>query len=257
MFETAFLKVQRASEHVRQLSEVIRDERPFTYILETNTNTRHRATFAKKNKTVTDKCALICGDAIHNLRTALDHAYFEIVSPKCSTPRDIGKLQFPFSKTAAGLEKAIQNRLAPKAGEWLVKSLLELAPHGEAGGNELLYLIHDLDVTDKHRLLIPAGDYTQLSADILRAQALDYPMGSSGTVSFAMNFRDEVWDLKPAVEAVLRNLIPPSGILEQELRVPVQVIFAVRSLGANREFIQTLNGMLDATKVAIEALREP
>jgi hypothetical protein len=257
MFESAYLKLERAAEHVNELSKVIRERKPFTYVLESNTHTRERATFAKKNKPVIDRCAIIAGDAIHNMRAALDHAYFEVVSPVCTTDGHRKNCQFPFSKTAADLKRTIENRLAHKVGDWLVDSLMTLLPHGETGGNELLWLVHELDITDKHGLLIPAGDYTQVSFADLRAQALDLPMGLAGVGGFGGNRRDLSWPLSNGVLAALRGVIPASGILEQELNVPVQVVFKISEFGDSYEFVETLNLMADATKVGIEALRKP
>lgn len=257
MFDSAYVKLERASEHIGYLSELIRNQKPFTYILETNAKTGERSVFAKKNEAVISRCAAVAGDAIHNLRAALDHAYFEVVEPVCTDDGQRRQIQFPFSKTAHGLEEAVKNRLAHKVGDWLFKSLMTLNPHGERGGNELLWLVHDLDMTDKHRLLIPAGDYKHISFDMLRAQVLDLPAMLFGGMGFGNARRDIVWSLSEDVYAAMRRVIPPSGIFEQELNVPVEVVFRIGGKHSTREFVATLHAMADATKVGIEALRKP
>jgi hypothetical protein len=176
MTDSAFLKVDRAAKHIDELNELFREKRPFSYVIETNTQTGQRATFAKKNEAVVNAAAVICGDVVHNLRTALDHAYWSIVSPHTTSERDRERVQFPFSKTEAFLRIAIQNRLAHWAGMGLYCALHRLKPHGEKGGNELLYLIHEADLIDKHRLLIPTANYTKLSSDEIRRQVPDFPM---------------------------------------------------------------------------------
>jgi len=258
LFESAYLKVERATEHIAQLSKTIREEKPFTYILKTDSNTKERITLPKKNEAVVAKCAIITGDAIHNMRAALDHAYYEVVSPFCTTPGHIKACQFPFCELEAKLHGTIQNRLAHLAGPWLVASLTALKPYSEAGGNELLCLIHDLDIMDKHQLMIPAGDYTKISTATLRAQVLDLPGFIGGNMSFGGNkLGDICWPLSQNVYNAVRGAIPPNGILEQELQVPVEIIFKIGTPGPKREFVATLNAMLDATKVAIEAMRKP
>lgn len=257
MFESAYLKVERAAEHVAQLSKTIRDEKPFTYILRTDCHAGKRVTLAKKNEPIVAKCAIIAGDAVHNLRSALDHAYHEVVDPFCTTDGHRKACQFPFSKTAAGLEEAIKQRLAHLAGDWLLQSLMALKPHSEPGGDEMLCLIHDLDIMDKHRLLIPAGEYKQITFAMLRTQVLDLP-NIGGMGGFGNNRSGDIaWPLHKNVYALIKDAIPPSGILEQELNVPVQIVFNVGSGQTQREFVQTLNLMIDATKVAIEAMRKP
>jgi hypothetical protein len=134
MNDNAILKVQRALEHISELNQLFQKKRPFTYILETNVKTGQRATFAKTNELVVDAAALICGDAIHNLRSALDHAYWEIVSPFASTDSERERLQFPFSKTAARLVRNVEQRLANKVSPSFFQAILDLKPHGEKGG---------------------------------------------------------------------------------------------------------------------------
>ena len=177
MTDSAALKIDRATEHVNELNELFQKQRPFSYILETNTKTGQRATFAKKNEAVIHRAALICGDVIHNLRSALDHAYWEVVSPVATTEKERRLLQFPFSETEARLDETVKTRLADRVSPSFYQTLIDLKPHGEPGGNELLSLIHKLDIIDKHKLLIPTGDYTRLSSEMLIKQVPDFPRG--------------------------------------------------------------------------------
>ena len=73
MTDSAILKVDRAAKHVVDLNELFRKNRPFAYVIQTNTQTGERSTFAKHDETVINQAAVICGDVVHNLRTALDH----------------------------------------------------------------------------------------------------------------------------------------------------------------------------------------
>jgi hypothetical protein len=158
MVDSANLKIDQAAKHVAALDELFRENRPFSYILETNVKTGERATFAKKNETVIDASRITIGDAVHNLRSALDHAYWGIVSSFAATEVERRKVQFPFSKTVARLDEAVKNRLADRVSPAFYQALIDLKPHGDPGGNELLYLIDEIDVLDKHKLLVPTGD---------------------------------------------------------------------------------------------------
>lgn len=113
MNDSGSLKIDQATKHIDSLNELFRKQRPFSYILETNTNTRERATFAKQDKANIDRAALICGDAIHNLITALDHAYWEIVSPVARNDAERKTIQFPFRETEARLKKAVEEGSPP------------------------------------------------------------------------------------------------------------------------------------------------
>ena len=60
-----------------ELNKLFREKRPFTYVLETNTKTGQKATFARRNEIVANDAAIIIGDVIHNLRASIDYAYWE------------------------------------------------------------------------------------------------------------------------------------------------------------------------------------
>jgi hypothetical protein len=257
MADSASLKIGQAAKHVADLSELFRKNRPFSYCIETNTQTGQRATFAKKNEPIVNAAALICGDVVHNLRTALDHAYWLIVSPRVTTKRDQGLIQFPFSKTEARLRVAIQNRIAHWAGMGLYCAINRLKPHGDKGGNELLYFIHDADLIDKHRLLIPTANYTSLSSDEIRRQVPDFPVVNLQNVGMGGGYRDVVWTNRSVPTDQLGIVKPPTiNIFERELEVPVEIVFNVAPLGNLRPVIPTLNKMVDTARQTIKIIRE-
>ena len=79
MCDSANLKIDRASKYVRDLSELIREQ--LHLLLRSPGERKDRTAHppAQKEQTVIAQIALIGGDIIHNLRAALDHAYWEIV----------------------------------------------------------------------------------------------------------------------------------------------------------------------------------
>ncbi|MFH0957445.1 MAG: hypothetical protein V1897_01950 [Pseudomonadota bacterium] len=255
MTDSASLKIHRASEHINELNALFQKNSPFTYILETNTKIGQRATFAKKNEAVIQRAALICGDVVHNLRSALDHAYWEVVSPVATTEKERRLLQFPFSETEARLDETMKTRLADRVSPSFYQALIDLKPHGEPGGNELLYLIHKLDIIDKHKLLIPTGDYTKISSEILIKQVPDFPRGLVNC-GFGQNNRDVVWNIPPMNRAKCQVAkIPDSGILEQELNVPVDIVFIVAGTIHFRPVIPTFHKLIDVAETTILIIR--
>jgi hypothetical protein len=255
MTDSAALKIHRATEHVNELNVLFQKQRPFAYILETNTKTGERATFAKRNESVIHRAAVICGDAIHNLRAALDHAYWDIVSPFAANDWEIRSIQFPFSETEAGLDKAVKKRLADRVSPSFYQALLDLKPHGEPGGNECLALIHILDILDKHKLLIPTGDYTRISSEMLIKQVPDFPRGLVNC-GFGKNNRDVAWNISPMNRAQRRSArIPDTGILEQKLDVPVDIVFSVTGSVHFRPVIPTLHKLIDVANSTIHVMR--
>jgi hypothetical protein len=255
MFENAYLSIDRATECITQLNELFREHRPFSYVLETNTETGQRATFAKKNKPIIDRAAIIARDAVHTLRVALDYTYWEITSPFAKTAKEKRAVQFPFCERANGLNEAVKNRLANRVSQRFFDAIIGLKPYGEPGGNTLLYLIHSMDVPNKHRFPPPTGDYTRISSEIIRWQVPDFPSGLVDNC-FGQNHRDVVWYNRHVDPSELGIAQPPTtNIFEKELDVPVDIIFVVTEPDYRGPVIPTINEFVDVTKKTIAIMK--
>src|SRR5208282_3479288 len=92
----------------------------------------------------------IIGDVVHNLRAALDLAACEMVRAMGQSEKDV---YFPFSDKAEDLDNMISKRHFDRAGPDAVALLKNWQPY--KSGDTGLRVIHDLDIQDKHRALIP------------------------------------------------------------------------------------------------------
>jgi len=97
----------------------------------------------------------ILGDAIHNLRAALDHAYCVLIEANGHTYDSWSK--FPFSKQSIkDLKGSINGQITARKGPSkgvrdLIVDVIQLYPGGN--GSDLQFL-HDLDIADKHTVLL-------------------------------------------------------------------------------------------------------
>ena len=257
MSDSARQKIDRATQHITELSGLFLKRKPFTYVLETDILTGERATFAKKNKLVVDEASGISGDIVHNLRSSLDHAYWKIVSPFAGTQAEKKAIQFPFSKTKGKLKEAISNRLADRVSPTFFKALLDLQPHGEPGGNELLYMIHELDIIDKHQFPIPTGNYSEITGDIMQRQIPDFPFSGSGANTVSFTGRDVSWTTRQIPPGTLGDIKPPTThIYEKVLDVPVEIVFQPRSDGEPRPLISTLNQLIEVARTTVLVIQD-
>lgn len=94
-----------------------------------------------------DEFSCIVGDIVHNLRAALDLMAVELVGSASN------KVYFPFAGSASELPAVAKLRGFEKAGREALNLVLSLRPY--KGGNIPLRALHDLDIADKHRKLIP------------------------------------------------------------------------------------------------------
>lgn len=256
MTDNASRKIDRASKHVRELNDLFKEKRPFYYVLETDVSSGQRSVGAKRNGAVIAEAVDIIADIIQNLRTALDHAYWPIVSPFAKNSREEKAIQFPFSETAERLDESAKKRLADRVSPSFFQSIIDLKPHGGSDGNQLLYLVHDLNCREKHRLPIPTADYKTLRSDDLRRQIPDWPSAVDNN-SISGFRRDVVWRSHDVSRLPKGKIMPPSLVkFEQELDVPVDIVFSVGPEGKLRPVVPVLNQMIDNTKKAIELIRE-
>jgi hypothetical protein len=112
---------------------------------------------------------LIVGDAVHNLRSALDHLVFQLALLNGRSIEECNRTAFPICIAEANFidaRKRIDGFVHPKA----VNLIEELQPYkaasstGKGPRKSNLWIISTLDIVDKHRMLVIAGKYFQASS---------------------------------------------------------------------------------------------
>lgn len=156
------LKIKRANQHIDELQRI------FTAFLKTDFYKLYVEVDAKANLNVVKfeptgdlpcEVPLIIGDAVHNLRAALDLMACEIVVLSGDTP-DKWTL-FPFQSDRNQLIATINGGKIKAAASAIIDLIIDtIKPY--KGGNDPLCALNDLDIVDKHRLLIPITHVTAL-----------------------------------------------------------------------------------------------
>ena len=150
LFVASRSKLKRARQFIKELESTLSD-----YMANDPVSARgdlERGAVRLDWKGTGDQPGTIVGDAIHNLRSALDLMASELARLRDKSDKDV---YFPFSDSPDTFEDAIKRRRFDKAGEDAVALLRSFAPY--RGGNEQLRAIHDLDIQDKHSALILTG----------------------------------------------------------------------------------------------------
>jgi hypothetical protein len=115
--------------------------------------------------------ALLIGDTVHNCRTALDLLACDLVR---LNNKDAANVYFPFGKDEAQFNKEIGKASFDLASPQAVSLLKQVKPYW--GGDDWLRGLHELDLIDKHRLLLPAF----ISANV-RHLVVKVPQGGEQT----------------------------------------------------------------------------
>jgi hypothetical protein len=159
----AHLKIKRANEHIADLEKTI-SSLPESDIATVEINPQGGNEVIKHdfgNPDVLTDLALIAGDAVHNLKCALDYTWLETIS--VLVPDAVSKFsKFPIYATKDKLEGALRGKKIDTACPDLFKLVVdEIKPYN--GGDFAIWSVHRLDIRDKHRLLIPALHYSSVS----------------------------------------------------------------------------------------------
>jgi hypothetical protein len=156
-FDGSRLKVERAYEHISNIDSLLRD---FVgsdfYDLTTYKHFDSGDNFLRctiKSRLEESKYAVIIGDALHNLRSALDLLYFETVGLCNGTSTKWTR--FPVADTREQLVTRLNPALEKKQITRSVHNLILNVVKPYEAGNVSLWTLDDLNLTDKHELLIP------------------------------------------------------------------------------------------------------
>lgn len=164
-------KIDRAKQHLEEL-KIELDKffklQPYKISTKRDPQTRRPIYYLTDVKSVPDKIALISGDVIQNLRSALDHLACELFIEENKGAISPKYICFPIEKNLQSYEREKVRKTKGISIEKL-KLIDSVKPY--KGGNDLLWAIATLNNTDKHRLLITVGS-TFESVDI-GAQIVD------------------------------------------------------------------------------------
>jgi hypothetical protein len=158
-FDSALWKVDRARKHADDLEMEIRafwDADPFEVEMVGNPLAGQGFFRVKRMAAVPECIALIAGDAAHNVRSALDHFAWAAVSPG-----ERGRqTYFPVWSSSPAPPPAKWRKQVSQQMNGATAELIEAVQKLEAwetGRDSLLWVIHELDRVDKHRLLLPVA----------------------------------------------------------------------------------------------------
>jgi hypothetical protein len=162
---TIQLKVERAIKHIDELAVACKqfiDATPFTLGRVIDPHTGYYNFTVNDLKSPPPQIGLMAGDVIHNLRSALDHLAYQLVIVNGNTPSR--HTCFPIFDDPAKLSTMDQRKvsgMSPAA----IAAITAARPY--RGGNEPLWIVHELDIADKHHaLLTTLVSVTQLSIEM-------------------------------------------------------------------------------------------
>ena len=161
-FEGVWQKVKRAKHHVDQLDEAIRvlaQEDPYTILVKDHSEPGKRVAYVAHVEPFLpgrlSDLSLIVGDAVHNLRSALDHFVYQVVPANMQESCEFPVVRQARAPTPNEL-KALAGGKVKGAPKGVIEAICRLEPY-KGGNGDYVWRLHYLDRMDKHRLLITVG----------------------------------------------------------------------------------------------------
>ena len=242
-------KIERAKEHIEQFSAewstALRDVEPYRYFSEDDPDTGdrvYRVEVDDDTPAILQRLGLIIGDAVHNLRAALDLLAWQIVVANEGKPTRF--TYFPIADSRKEFESGGPKKVKG-ASEDAIELLWKIRPY--KGGNVPLYRLHRLDIADKHRLLLTVG-----SAHL--TTKVSYRLGSwqSGDIhltprarTFPLKNKAELYRVPRAFRQSAENQPEPEFIFE--------IAFGDGEIVKGEPVIPTLNALVGEVEQIIES----
>lgn len=148
------LKIERANgqiEEVRQALVSFQKTNPYIAFVEPDPSAGKEYVKVRRTKEPPEEILVVIGEVLHNLRSALDIAIQAAASR--NGVRVMERSGFPIEATEQKFESALHKRKIQSRLPALAAFLREIKPYER--GNPLLWRLHILNCTDKHKVLVP------------------------------------------------------------------------------------------------------
>jgi hypothetical protein len=160
-------KVERAENHIRDLQRfwTTFEQKAYPVARKKDLKTRQYIYTLRYVKPIPDVVPWMVGDAVHNLRSALDHLAYYLVSIATSGKGPFEEVYFPVARSREGFKSRLRSTKKYKstAGgtvkrlrKCAIDAIKRIEPY-EGGRGEILFHIHKLDIIDKHHVLLAVG----------------------------------------------------------------------------------------------------
>lgn len=205
IFSSSIMKLNRAARHAVELEDILSSYDKIVEISIEEHSSLEDMMVMRFIPPPPSEVPMILGDAVHNLRSCLDLLINDIAELR-NRPR---KSSFPFAINNSEYHRRLQKDDIRKLGSDVVDILRGLRAY--EGGNDDLRGLHDLDIADKHKLIITvtASTFMRYNMAAHVEGLLGIPSGSVafiGSDGSTMRILDIDGGLIPKDPAYLENV---------------------------------------------------
>jgi hypothetical protein len=252
------LKVERAKSHIKDLEAAFQtflDSGPYALFGEENPQTGEAVVRIAVSKEIPVQWSVIIGDAVHNLRAALDCTVCDLIRLATGTETYSGG--FPLAENRR-VEKATRIGKIEGVSGPAKRRIMRL--YRCPRWHDAMWGLHWLDIIDKHNRIIP------VASAMLRIEAevglIDVFQGPDGSFRFGGPGPDGVPLMLPAgVPDTFKRISPlrqnaelhriPAGVNEN-VHATFGIAFAQTKVFEGEPIIETLKYLADLTERTIQ-----
>ena len=219
------LKIERAKRHVSELAgevQLFLATEPYEIFADDDKTAGKRHYKVRIKRDIPNEWSTILGDIIHNARAALDLLMVEVVR-YCDPGRlSYNNVYFVIRESKEEFEAALPRRIQGASAE--ARRIIEnLKPY--RGGDEAFYRLHQLDILDKHKAIIPVGAaYQNFAFDPFEPirQKLPEQFGALPPWFIALRPADRQYPLRDGATLLTTGLDYP---LDDQTKFTIEVSF--------------------------------
>jgi hypothetical protein len=242
-FDILTAKLERAEEHIFKLKEFwngfVVDAYPL--LSQATADGSYRMYYLGDVKPIPADVPLIMGDVIHNLRSSLDHLAYRLVCVGTDSAGPFERVYFPIGERPKEFKariRAIKKCLKPPA----VKALSAIEAY-EGGNGDILWQLHQLDIIDKHRLLLTVYSQNRFRSmsptEVAKMRSLLKAKGGPEIHDAHLFLKSSnVTHISLETGRIL-DIIPISQV-QQNMQFPVEVAFAEPEVLKGKPVIELL-----------------
>ena len=241
------IKIDRAKRHIIDLKAEIdafhaRD--PYRVLSHEDSQAGQRVIRVKVIEEIPSSWGAAIGDVVHNLRSSLDLLMNDLVVMAGNQPHR--STQFPVGIEVKELKPSFFEKVRG-AEPRTIKLIKRLKPY-EGGIGSALWRLHELDIRDKHRLLVPVGAAHRnviFRPHIPTSDGIELPL-----LSFAIRPADRQFPLRDGAELYREPLVMA---VNTDPQVTLEIAFGDGQIFEGEPVIETLAQLAQAVDRVIGA----
>ncbi len=208
---------------------------------------------------VPNAVALVAGDAIHRLRSALDLLMTQLVERVHQGTRRRQTPYFPFDRTREGFEARLTPEIQRLVGEDALDCLRAAEPY-RGGKGEVAWYLHHLDVEDKHRVVYALGLHMGKNTIALSGFPADLPGANPEQVAevnemLAGMLDSLFWNLaEPMFPLKAGDVLfvgPPQPL--NDPKFPLEIAFGEPQIVHAQRVLPTITEYVEATEALVDS----